>query len=266
MKDLIWDNILSLREKKPLVHNITNYVVMNNTANALLAVGASPVMAHAHSEMEDMVKIASSVVINIGTLDEYWEESMRLAAHYALRYHKPWILDPVGAGATPFRDQIVQSLLKHKPKAIRGNASEILAVGKANSLATKGVDSTHASEDALEAAKWINEQVGSVVTISGARDIVIDRDRVAYISNGDPLMASVTGLGCTASALLGAFLPVVPNAFVASVSAMALLGVCGELAARKAEGPGTLQLLLLDKLHNLKEDEFKGLLNLEVYG
>lgn len=266
MKDLIWNNILSLREKKPLVHNITNYVVMNNTANALLAVGASPVMAHAHSEMEDMVKIASSVVINIGTLDEYWEESMRLAAHYALRYHKPWILDPVGAGATPFRDQIVHSLLKHKPKAVRGNASEILSVAKANRLATKGVDSVHASEDAVEAATSINKDVGSVVTISGVRDIIIDGDRKAFIANGDVLMASVTGLGCTASALLGAFLAIVPNAFVASVSAMALLGVCGELAAQQAAGPGTLQLLLLDKLYNLKEDEFKDLLKIEVDG
>ena len=113
MEKKLWRHILSVRQQSPLVHNITNYVVMNNTANALLAAGASPVMAHARSEVRDMVRICQALVVNIGTLDEYWSESMLLAAETARLIGKPWVLDPVGAGATLFRDQLLQQLLQH---------------------------------------------------------------------------------------------------------------------------------------------------------
>lgn len=158
MEEILWKHILSVRQKSPLVHNITNFVVMNNTANALLAVGASPIMAHASSEVKEMVNIASALVINIGTLDEIWTESMLIAVKEASSLNKPWILDPVGAGATTFRDATLSKLLHYHPTIIRGNASEIIALAKANKTTTKGVDSTTESIEAMDSAKILNEQ------------------------------------------------------------------------------------------------------------
>ena len=157
MKDLLWKNITRLREQSPLVHNITNYVVMNNTANALLSAGASPIMAHAHPEMEAMMNICQALVVNIGTLDEYWVTSMKKAATQANQLQKPWVLDPVGAGATPYRDEVLADLLKLKPTIIRGNASEIMALAKHNTTPTKGVDSSAESNEAVAAAKFLIE-------------------------------------------------------------------------------------------------------------
>ena len=142
MENNLWNNILQIRTTSPLVHSITNYVVMNNTANAILAIGASTIMAHARSEVEEMVNISHSLVINIGTVDEYWEETMLLAAKKANELNKPWILDPVGAGATSYRDSVLSKILSLNPIVIRGNASEIIALSKASKTITKGVDST----------------------------------------------------------------------------------------------------------------------------
>lgn len=254
-KDL-WGHIQSVKQQSPLVHNITNYVVMNNTANALLAVGASPIMAHAKSEVRDMVAIAHSVVINIGTLDEYWSEAMLMAAEAAHLSGKPWVLDPVGAGATLFRDDMLKQLLQFRPTVVRGNASEIIALAKANTTTTKGVDSTAASDEAVEAANTICMQYDTVVCISGAIDIVIDGRRTLTLRNGHPLMTKVTGLGCSASALIGAFVGVVNDKTEATAAAMALLGIAGELAKEQSDGPGTLQLKLIDKLYSVTENEF----------
>ncbi len=263
MKEQIWKQISEVRTKSPLVHNITNYVVMNNTANALLAAGASPVMAHAQAEVQDMVTIAGALVVNIGTLDEYWVQSMELAAEAANELAKPWVLDPVGAGATPFRNEVLQSLLKLQPSIIRGNASEIMAITNVPG-GTKGVDSIHESVDAVSSAKYLNQQIGSVVCVSGATDIIVHELKLVKLSNGDPLMSKVTGLGCTASALIGAFIAVnSSDPFLATTSAMALLGVAGELAARKAAGPGSLQLHLLDALYSLTEEEFLSVIRIE---
>lgn len=256
MEKQLWKHIQSLRQQAPLVHNIANYVVMNNTANALLAAGASPIMAHAQSEVRDMVGIAHSLVVNIGTLDEYWSEAMLMATQTALSLGKPWVLDPVGAGATPFRDEVLQQLLLNKPAVIRGNASEIIALAKANSTATKGVDSSAESNEAISAALLLKEQCGAVLCISGARDIIISDKQTLFIDNGHPLMTKVTGLGCTASALVGAFSGIVDDKAEAAAAAMALLGIAGELAAQQADGPGTLQLKIIDKLYNITEAEF----------
>lgn len=256
MEKILWRHIQSVKQQSPLVHNITNYVVMNNTANALLAVGASPVMAHAKSEVCDMVAIAHSVVINIGTLDKYWSEAMLLAAEKAHALNKPWVLDPVGAGATAFRDDILQQLLKFKPTVVRGNASEIMALAKANKTVTKGVDSTVESDDAIDAARMLSTQFNTVVCISGATDIITKNLQTVFIKNGHPLMTKVTGLGCSASALIGAFVGIVDDKIEATAAAMALLGIAGELAEKKSEGPGSLQLKLIDKLYSITEDEF----------
>lgn len=265
MEQKLWNNLLAVREKSPLVHSITNYVVMNNTANALLAVGASPVMAHAHSEMQDMVSIAGALVINIGTLDEYWVESMKLAIGQANKLSKPWILDPVGAGATPYRNKVLEELLEYQPTVIRGNASEIMALASM-SASTKGVDSTNLSTEALDAAIQLNQSYGAVVCVSGATDLIVHEKGCLTLSNGDKLMARVTGMGCTASALTGAFCAVnSADYFEATVAAMALMGVAGEIAAEKSPGPGSMQLHFLDALYQVKKDEFVQRVKLEEY-
>lgn len=256
MENNLWKHIQSVKQQSPLVHNITNYVVMNTSANALLAVGASPIMAHAKSEVSDMVAIAHALVINIGTLDEYWAEAMLQAAEKAHTLNKPWVLDPVGAGATPFRDDILQQLLQFKPTVVRGNASEITALAKVHKTITKGVDSTLESNEAIDAAKTISAQFNTVVCISGATDIITNNQQTIFIENGQPLMTKVTGLGCSASALIGAFVGIVEDKMEATAAAMTLLGIAGELAEKQSQGPGSLQLNLLDKLYNITEEEF----------
>ncbi|WP_291789345.1 hydroxyethylthiazole kinase [Cecembia sp.] len=249
-------NLLAkLKNQSPLVQSITNYVVMNNTANALLAAGASPIMAHAQSEIKEMVDIVSALVVNIGTLDEYWSESMLIAAAHAHAIQKPWVLDPVGAGATPYRNEVLAKLLEFKPTVIRGNASEIMALAKFN-IQSKGVDSSNSSDEALEAGILLSMQTGAVVVISGEVDYIIDGDRVAKVKNGSPIMAKVTGMGCTASALTGAMVAIEKDILLASTAAMALMGVAGDIAAEKAKGPGTLQLHFYDALYALEPQEF----------
>lgn len=262
MKKTLWKHVEAVRLKSPLVHNITNHVVMNNTANALLAAGASPIMAHAHSEVEDMVNICGALVINIGTLDEYTAESMLRGAKQASLSGKPWVLDPVGAGATPYRNEVLERLLLLKPSVIRGNASEIASLAQTHSGVTKGVDSTLHSIDALQAARILHERIGAVICISGETDIIIGQTGRIKISNGHPLMTRVTGLGCTASSLTGAFVAACGAGTESVAAAMALLGIAGELAEKLSNGPGSLQVHLLDKLFNITEEEFSRTLHI----
>lgn len=264
MEKKLWKQVQLVKQNAPLVHNITNYVVMNNTANALLAAGASPIMAHAKSEIQEMVNIAHSLVINIGTLDEYWIESMLMAAETAHLTKKPWVLDPVGAGATSFRDHVSSQLLAYQPTVIRGNASEIIALAKANTTATKGVDSTAQSNEAVEAAKILIDQYNTIVCISGETDIIMDGSQTFFIKNGHPLMTKVTGLGCSASALVGAFIGTTDNTPEVVAAAMALIGIAGEIAAQDSNGPGSLQVNLIDKLYTISEEEFISHLKIEI--
>jgi hydroxyethylthiazole kinase len=239
-----------LRAEAPLVHNITNYVVMNSTANALLAIGASPAMVHAPEEVEEFVEISRALVINIGTLSRHWVEAMHRAVKRANARGIPWVLDPVGAGATSYRTQVAAELLRLRPAVLRGNASEILAVAGAAGRTTKGVDSVHSPQAVFQEARGLAQSLGTVVAMTGAVDIVTDGERTARIANGHPLMARVTGLGCTATALTAAYCAVA-EPFAAAVGALAALGVAGERAARVATGPGSLQLRLLDELYVL---------------
>jgi hydroxyethylthiazole kinase len=240
-----------VREKSPLVHNITNYVVMNNTANALLSIGASPVMAHAVEEVKDMVGIASALVINMGTLSEKWVDAMLIAGMAASKKGIPVVFDPVGVGATPYRNQVAASIINRcKPSIIRGNASEIMSLAKENTT-TKGVDSTESSNVALDASKRLAKETGAVVVISGAEDYITDGETVHCVKNGSPLMPKVTGMGCTATAIVGAFAAVNSNRLAAATHAMTVMSVAGEIAAEKSEGPGTMQLHFLDALYNL---------------
>lgn len=263
-KEGLWDLVQKVKTESPLVHNITNYVVMNNTANALLAIGASPVMAHAIDEVADMVAIAGALVINIGTLEADWNKSMLKAAETAAKLGKPIVIDPVGAGATAFRNQHLQDLLTvTAPTVLRGNASEIMAVF-GHTQSTKGVDSTASSDSAIEAAKGLNQDLGSVICVSGATDYILTNGKIAKVHNGHPMMTKVTGMGCTCTAVIGACIAAHPNAFEATTAAMTLMGVAGEIAVQKSNGPGTLQLHLLDKLYNVTEAEFMEYLRFEV--
>lgn len=253
--DLILADVEAIRAKSPLVHNITNYVVMNTTANALLAIGASPVMAHSIEEVEDMVGIAGAIggalVINIGTLSEKWIAAMDKAMRAANEKNVPIVFDPVGAGATPYRTDTCKQLLgSHRPSIIRGNASEVMALLNSD-VTTKGVDSSATTDAALETAKLVAGTYGCVVSVSGETDIITDGEKIIRVAQGHALMTRVTGLGCTASAITGAFAAVNKDTLAAAAHAMAVMGICGEIAAKKSAGPGTLQLHFYDALHNL---------------
>lgn len=267
----LWDDLQAVREHSPLVHSITNFVVMNYSANALLAVGASPVMAHAHEEVQDMAGIAQALVLNIGTLEPAWVHSMQLALKTALDRGIPVVLDPVGAGATPYRDHAITELLRTgTPSVVRGNASEIMSVaGQAG--ATRGVDSAASSNDAISAARALARALKTVVCVSGADDHVVDATgRWLTLSNGHPWMTRVTGTGCSASALVGAFCAVQRDTWRATASAMACFGVVGELAAERAQaagaGVGRLQIEMLDGLQRLDQGSFLSRLKLVVHG
>lgn len=255
--------IARVRQASPLVHNITNYVAMDVSANALLAVGASPAMVHAEAEVADFVGIASALVINIGTLSPAWVTAMHLAAERAVAGGKPWVLDPVGAGATPYRTTVAAELARRQPTVIRGNASEILALagtieGGSATGQTKGVDSVHGSEQAIDAARSLAMEFGCVVAVTGPVDYVTDGEAVLGVHNGHPLMTRVTALGCAATGVVGAFLAVQPEPLAATAYGLGVFGLAGEIAARDAAGPGTLRWRLLDALHQLDEPALGG--------
>ncbi len=247
------DILKKVRAKAPVVHNITNYVVMNWTANCLLSAGASPVMAHAPEEVEAMVGLSRALVINIGTLSTKWIESMGLAMAAANK-NIPVVLDPVGSGATSFRTETAQYLIREfRPTVIRANASEILSLQE-NRLGTRGVDSSDSSDSAVNAASELSRDLNCVVCVSGEIDYVVNKDRVVKIANGHPIMTKVTGMGCAASALIGAFLGVHDDAFEATVAAMTVTGIAGEIAANLAQRPGSFQPRYLDALHAMDEE------------
>jgi hydroxyethylthiazole kinase len=236
---------------------------MNTTANALLALGASPIMAHAEEEAAEMAGLARALVINIGTLSRMWVHSMIEAERAAHARHTPIVLDPVGAGATRFRTETAERLLNEVPPTIiRGNASEIRALCRAGH-ATKGVDSVHGSEDALDAAKALSARHGCVVSVSGATDLIVTGESVIRVKNGHPMMPRVTGLGCTATALTGAFAAVNASPLQAAAHAMAVMGIAGELAGVDCPGPGSFQVRFLDALYRLRESDIHDRLRME---
>jgi hydroxyethylthiazole kinase len=265
----LWADIAAVRARVPLVHNITNLVVINLNANVLLAAGAAPVMAHAHEEVTDMVGIAQSLVVNIGTLDPYWVQSMELALRAAAARGIPSVLDPVGAGATPYRNKTLERLLAAaSPTVIRGNGSEIMSTAGA-AIQTRGVESSAAASDALGAARALALRTGGAVCVSGATDHVLDaQGRCSRLSNGHEWMTRITGIGCSATALVGAFCAVQPDAWRATTAAMALLGVAGEISAERAQaagqGVGSMQALLLDALQLVDQPTFERRLKLEL--
>jgi hydroxyethylthiazole kinase len=244
-----------LRERRPLVHQITNYVVMNETANATLALGALPVMAHAREEVEEMVALAGALVLNIGTLSPHWIEAMLLAGKAANEHGVPVVLDPVGAGATRFRTETARRLLDEvKVAVLRGNQGEVATlVGMQAEV--RGVESIGAGGEPADLARTAARNLGLVASVTGPIDHVSDGDRVLAVANGHELLAMVTGTGCMSSAITGCFLAVARDRpLEASAGALAAFGVAAEDAARDAKGPGSFHVGLYDALAALEPD------------
>ena len=260
----IWSDVQAIKKKSPLIHNVTNYVTMEQSANSLLAIGASPVMAHAVEEVEDMVGISQSLVLNIGTLSPSWIQGMMLAIKAAQKKGIPIVFDPAGSGATPYRTMTADSILKSGSlTAIKGNASEIAALCGKQTHSTKGVDSTLNPLDCMEKAKALALKRKCIVIVSGATDIVTNGKSVYLIRNGHFLMEKVTGMGCIASALMGSFLAVNQNPLVACVHTMSVMGIAGEAAAQNCLGVGTFKISFLDSLYNLSLAHIQRALRLE---
>ena len=242
----------TLRERKPLVHQITNYVVMNETANATLALGALPVMAHAVEEVEEMAGIASALVLNIGTLSERWVDAMLLAGRAATARKIPIVLDSVGAGATAYRTATARQLLDAiGVTVLRGNAGEVATLVGAEAE-VRGVESMAVGVEPAELAREAARRLGVIASVTGPVDHVSDGERVLAVANGHELLAAVTGTGCMSSALTGCFLAGKPEQpLEAAAEALAAFGVAAEDAAATAEGPGTFHVQLYDALYAL---------------
>ena len=255
MTDTPGSALRDLRERRPLVHQITNYVVMNETANATLALGALPVMAHAPEEVEELASIAGALVLNIGTLSRHWVDAMLLAGKAANAAGVPIVLDPVGVGATTLRTETAKRILSEVDVAIlRGNSAEVAALAGIEAE-IRGVEAIGAEAGNAAIARAAAERLGIVASVTGPVDHVADGSRALAVRNGDPLLATITGSGCMSTALTGCFAAVRRDAPLdAAAYALAALGVAGEDAARTAKGPGTFHAGLYDALYALTPD------------
>jgi hydroxyethylthiazole kinase len=247
-------DLAAIRERKPLVHQITNYVVMNETANATLALGALPVMAHAVEEVEEMASVAGALVLNIGTLSGHWIEAMLLAGKAANQAGAPVVLDPVGAGATRLRTETAKRILDQVDVAVvRGNAAEVATLA-GRSAEIRGVESISA-EPGGELAQAAAAELGCVASVTGPVDHVSDGERTIAVENGHELLATVTGTGCMSTAITGCYLAVARDRpLEAAAEALVAFGVAGEDAAAGSSGPGTFHVALYDALYNLDPD------------
>jgi len=248
-------NAFELRDKvrtiKPVVHHLTNWVTIYDCANIVKALGASPVMAHAKEEVAEMASIASSLVLNIGTLTPEFVESMKIAAKSANAKGIPVILDVCGAGATALRDEKCFELLgETKINIIKGNASEIARISGEKVL-TKGVDAGDVSQDMLKIAKTLAQKHKCTVVVTGIEDIVTDGKSLYIIKNGHPMMTHVVGTGCMAASVIGAFAAVEPDLSLAAASALVCFEIAAELAAKASGGPGTFKEKMFDCIFNL---------------
>ncbi len=248
----VWENMEKIRSSSPLVHNITNFVVMNNTANALLAAGASPIMASEPDELEELLNLASVLVLNIGTLSRKQEKSLRMAAQIAARLNIPVVVDPVGAGASCLRTSVAKELclLSGEKLILRGNASEIMALSE-EKVEIRGVDSVNTTEAAVDCAKILAQSLSCVVVVSGEKDFITDGLTHYMVHGGNAMMGKVTGMGCTASCIVAAHAAVASNLLDGAVCGMAVMAAAGHIASMGCSGPGSLQVRFLDILYSL---------------
>ena len=253
-----------LKNKKPLIHNITNYVTVNDCANILLAIGASPIMADDLKEAADITSIASALVINIGTLNERTIESMIASGKKANELNIPVVLDPVGAGASLFRNETTKRILEEiKISVLRGNMSEIKFIAGLESE-TKGVDASESdlksdSDEGIRVAKSLAKRFNCTVAITGVCDIVSDGEKSVTIENGTKMLSNVTGTGCMTTALVGGYLGACEtkeDLFIAAISGIVSMGICGEIAEERAGniGLGSFHMAIIDAVSNLDEE------------
>jgi hydroxyethylthiazole kinase len=256
MKNTTFSDLFAhLQERRPLVHHITNYVTVNDCANITISVGAAPVMADAPEEVCEMVTFAGSLVLNIGTLNKGQIESMLLAGGMANDRRIPVIFDPVGAGATRFRTESAQRLLDElKITILKGNAGEIGTLAGAEA-SVRGVDSRGVTGDLEKIARHFAQRAGMTVVVSGVTDIVTDGKRILLVENGHPMMGSISGTGCMAASVTGAFAAVTDDTVTASAAALAAFGIAGEKAAAGARGPYSFKTALFDEMAALKPED-----------
>jgi hydroxyethylthiazole kinase len=260
----IWTDCQKLREQAPLIHNITNSVVQEFTANALLALGASPIMSDAAAEVESLIGAAAALNLNTGTPTDFSMAGMRAAYAAALRLNKPIVLDPVAVGATELRTNLVTELLAlGSPRVVRGNAAEIAALA-GEKWSGKGVDSEQ-MDNLGEIASRLAETLRCVVVATGAVDYFATSDRVVVMRNGHPLLTRITGSGCVASALVAAFLAVREDTLLAATHALAVMNLAGELAAQdiRTGGPGSFRVNFIDAFGRLEPDLIAARLHVE---
>jgi len=249
------DIFADVRKKHPLVHHITNYVTVNDCANVTIATGAAPVMADAVEEVCEMVAVAGALVLNIGTLNREQVESMILAGGMANDLRIPVVLDPVGAGATRFRTSTALRLLDElKITILKGNTGEIGVLAGAEAR-VRGVDSGGMTGDPVKIARKFAALSGITVVVSGATDIVTDGKRVLLVGNGHPLMGSISGTGCMAASVTGAFAAVTDDPVTASAAALATFGIAGEKAAAYTHAPYSFRTALFDELAALTPED-----------
>lgn len=258
------ENIIEkIRKEKPLIHHITNWVTIYDCANITRAFGALPVMAHAKEESKDMAKIASALVLNIGTLTSSLIDSMIVAGKGANEKGIPIVLDAVGVGATKFRDDKAFQLLdKIKIDIIKGNSSEIARLA-GEPVKTKGVEATEINTNLLGIAKKLANKKKATVVITGKEDIITDGKRVYLIRNGHKMMGNIVGTGCMVSSVIGSFAGVEKDYTLASVAALSCFGIAGELAAIKSKGPGSYKQRFYDEVFNLDSKIIKEMIKVE---
>ncbi|MDZ5473904.1 hydroxyethylthiazole kinase [Bacillus sp. 31A1R] len=258
-KSQVFNLLNKVREVNPLVHNITNVVVTNFTANGLLALGASPVMAYAAEEVADMAKIAGALVLNMGTLHSQVVESMMIAGKSANQSGVPVIFDPVGTGATPYRTETARRIINEIEIAvIRGNAAEIANISGEN-WDIKGVDAGNTKGNIRELAQKTAKKLNTIVIITGKDDVVSNGDQTYIVRNGHSLLTKVTGTGCLLTSVVGAFASVETDYMLASVAALTTYGVAAEMAAKRTAtlGPGSFQIEFLNQLSLITEDDLR---------
>ncbi len=253
--------IAEVRSKKPLIHNITNYVTVNDCANVVLAIGASPIMADDINEAADITSISSALVINIGTLNKRTVESMILSGIKANEKGIPVIFDPVGAGASTFRNEVTRNILdKVKISVLRGNLSEVSYIAGLNAT-TKGVDASETdieANDSTAVAKKAAAKLGCIAAVTGAIDIISDGKNVVTISNGHKMLSNVTGTGCMTTALVGSFCGAERDYFKAAVAGVTVMGIAGEIAYEAAghKGTGSYHIAIIDSISKMDENIF----------
>jgi len=250
----ITENLQKIREQKPLIHHITNWVTIYDCANIVRVIGGLPVMAHAPEEVEQMTSISSALVLNIGTLTVDLIKSMILAGRKANEKNIPVILDIVGAGATDLRTNKAEEILnKVNISILKGNSSEIGTIAGVEAE-TRGVEAISVKGNLVEIAKKLAHKKELTVVITGKEDIISNGKDVYICKNGHPMMGCFVGSGCMAASAIGTFAAVEKNYTLASANALSLLGIAGELAVKTAKGPETYKVNFLDKIFNLDED------------